>query len=141
MNEIPKLEGLTPQPKLQPAQQARPAGEVAQAAAPGRAAPGDGPMKKPPTEQAAGMRRAQVEDLAQGLQELVQSVHRQLNFKVDEGTETMVIQVIDAETEEVVRQIPPEGILELQQRMAEIRESGGKADASVMDGMLFNTKA
>jgi flagellar protein FlaG len=68
-------------------------------------------------------------------------MHRQLNFKVDERTETMVIQVIDADTEEVVRQIPSEGILQLQQRLAEIQESGGKADASVMDGLLVNTTA
>jgi hypothetical protein len=30
--------------------------------------------------------------------------------------------------------------LELQQRLSEIQESGSPADASVMDGMLFNAK-
>jgi flagellar protein FlaG len=84
--------------------------------------------------------RANAENLAQELKQLAQDLRRELNFRVDDDTGRLVIRVIDAATDEVVRQIPPDRLLELQQRLSEIQESGRPADASVMDGMLFNAK-
>ncbi|MCP5415713.1 MAG: flagellar protein FlaG [Chromatiaceae bacterium] len=47
------------------------------------------------------------------LNELVQNVRRELNFRVDDDSGHTVIEVIDSETEEVLRQIPPEDVLTL----------------------------
>ena len=95
-----------------------------------------------PTFAAAGrVDRAQVEELANGLQELVQSVHRQLSFKVDGDTGSMVIQVIDAETDQVVRQIPSDAIVALQKRLAEFQDASASADKPAVDGVLFSTRA
>lgn len=140
INEIPKHEGLTPQPKVWAPQPAPTAGGVTPVTRPalGREA---GPAAKPAPAEAPQLARAQVEDLAQGLQELVQTVHRQLSFKVDEDTGRTVIQVIDSTTREVVRQIPPDGILELQRRLSEIQDTASVADKGIIDGMLFNTRA
>jgi flagellar protein FlaG len=70
----------------------------------------------------------------------VQSVHRQLSFKVDDGTGGTVIQVIDAETDQVLRQIPSEAIVALQRRLAEFQESSASADKLAVDGVLFSTR-
>ena len=47
---------------------------------------------------------------------------RSLHFKVDDSSNHLVIEVIDKETEEVVRQIPSEEFLELSKRMEEMQD-------------------
>ena len=84
--------------------------------------------------------RAQAEQLAQGLQQLVQGVHRQLSFEVDDDTGETVIQVIDADTDKVLRQIPSDVLLALQKRLAESQETGLPVDNSSVDGVLFNSR-
>ncbi|HBR18383.1 MAG TPA: hypothetical protein DD725_12455 [Deltaproteobacteria bacterium] len=44
---------------------------------------------------------------------LTQSFNRYLNFSVDESTKELVVKVIDSNTKEVVRQIPPKEMLSL----------------------------
>jgi flagellar protein FlaG len=46
---------------------------------------------------------------------------QRLSFSVDEETGTTVINIIDNETDEVIRQIPPDEILHLKKRMGEIQ--------------------
>lgn len=47
------------------------------------------------------------------LSDYLQRVRRELQFSVDETSGRTVIRVIDAETDEVIRQIPPEEVLAL----------------------------
>jgi len=47
------------------------------------------------------------------LNDYAQNLQRDINFSVDETTHQTVIQVIDSETDEVIRQIPSEDILAL----------------------------
>ena len=140
ISEIPRNAGPVTQPSVQAPQPSAAPGNLAAVSRPGD---GSAAVTQPPqdTSEGAGVQRAQAEDLAQGLQRLVQSVHRQLSFKVDDGTGTTVIQVIDSETDEVVRQIPSEAILTLQRRLAEIQDAPSPADKSAIDGMLLSTKA
>jgi flagellar protein FlaG len=56
------------------------------------------------------------------MQDHVQSIERDLNFRVDEESGRTVITVIDPETEEVVRQIPSEEVLNI---MHHLRNGGG----------------
>ena len=44
---------------------------------------------------------------------LTQSFNRYLNFSVDDSTKELVVKVIDSNTKEVVRQIPPKEMLSL----------------------------
>jgi flagellar protein FlaG len=70
----------------------------------GKAAPATGrdlPPPEPPVS-AADARRA-----VQRLTELMSETQRSLRFQVDELSGRTVITVLDAETKEVVRQIPP----------------------------------
>lgn len=57
------------------------------------------------------------------LNEYVQSVNRDLQFSVDEASGRTVIKVLDAETQEVVRQIPSEEILALARHLREAMET------------------
>ena len=60
------------------------------------------------------------EQLQQKLQELteqVQSRQRDLSFSVDDDTGRTVVKVINSNTEEVVRQIPAEEILQIAHRI------------------------
>lgn len=79
--------------------------------------------------------------LAEELTQMVQQVNRQLQFKVDGDTGKMVIQVLDGNTHEMLRQIPAEEIVALQRRLAELQESGPSADGSGIGSVLFSSQA
>lgn len=85
--------------------------------------------------------REKAAKLADELTSMVQQVNRELQFKVDGDTGTMVIQVLDKASGDVLRQIPSEEIVALQQRLAELQESGSSADASGIGSMLFSSQA
>lgn len=52
------------------------------------------------------------------LSDYVQSVQRTLDFSVDEDTGRTIIKVIDAKTDQVIRQIPPEEVLYMLDQIA-----------------------
>ena len=53
------------------------------------------------------------------LNQLVQSLHRELQFSVDNDSGETVIKVVDRETDEVLRQIPNDEVLQLRKRLEE----------------------
>jgi len=53
------------------------------------------------------------------LNDYVQSVRRELRFSIDEVSGRTVITVLDAETQEVIRQIPPQEALMLSRHVGE----------------------
>ncbi len=72
-------------------------------------------------------RRAEPWEIEQAIQEIndyMQLVRRNLEFSVDKDTQRVVVKVIDAESGEVVRQIPPAAVLELAKYLRE-RENKG----------------
>ncbi len=75
-----------------------------------RAAAAAGKSKAPTGNNvpAAEMTAAEVEELASQLNAATQSIGRDLRFQVDMQKGTSVIQVLDRDTGEVIRQIPPE---------------------------------
>ncbi|NOX26647.1 MAG: flagellar protein FlaG [Gammaproteobacteria bacterium] len=50
----------------------------------------------------------EVDQAVQNLNDYVQNIERNLEFSVDRNNGNTVISVIDSQTEEVIRQIPPE---------------------------------
>jgi len=68
------------------------------------------------------------------LKEFVQNVQRDLDFHVDDVTGSVVIKVIDAENDEVIRQIPPEEMLALSRRLAELMEENMAEAADMIGG-------
>jgi len=63
------------------------------------------------------------------LNEAVQVVKRDLQFRVDDESGRTVITVLDSETEEVIRQIPPEQVLTLAKNIESLK------------GLLFTAEA
>lgn len=72
-----------------------------------------------PSEQASAV---DSKALALNVENLTQIVRRDLEFSIDEDTGTQVMRVVDAETGELVRQIPPEQILHFISRIEEMRD-------------------
>jgi flagellar protein FlaG len=60
-------------------------------------------------------------DLNPLLQNLFRSSRLKLDFRLDEETQRVVITVIDPETQETVRQVPPEEILRLAEKLDSVR--------------------
>jgi flagellar protein FlaG len=63
------------------------------------------------------------------INDFIQVIRRDLQFSVDEDTGMTVVKVMDAETEEVIRQIPSEEVLAIAANLEEAR------------GLLFKAKA
>lgn len=89
---------------------------------------------KPEKEAAAEVRlqseHAQkvAEELAEQMNSVVSVFNTSLAFSVDDGTGRTVIEVQDTDTKEVIRQIPPEHILQLIGKMRDVM------------GMVLNVK-
>ncbi len=70
-----------------------------------------------------------VREVAEQTQALLDDLKITLAFEVYEETGDMVIRIFNRETEELIREIPPEDLLELHHKVAELR------------GVLFDEKA
>ena len=68
---------------------------------------------------------AVLEQDVEQLSEAVQSIRRELNFTIDKETGDTIIKVIDSETKQVIRKIPPQEMLSLLERL-------GKTGAGLM---------
>jgi flagellar protein FlaG len=69
-----------------------------------------------------------VRKMAEKTQAYLDDLRIKLDFEVYEETGDMVIRIFNRETEELLREIPPEDLLELHQKVAELR------------GVLFDEK-
>ena len=63
------------------------------------------PEQLPPAEM------AELEKAVEDLNQALQNIRRELRFSVDDDTGRMIVKVINADTDEVVRQIPSEQLL------------------------------
>lgn len=73
--------------------------------------------------------RSQVEGAVSAIQEFVQSVRRNLDFRVDDSSGRVVVQVTDRESGDVIRQMPTEEALKLAESLDEVRSLLFKAEA------------
>ncbi|MEO4048349.1 flagellar protein FlaG [Pseudomonas sp. CAU 1711] len=117
---------------LNPLQQV--AGRAAQAGAPRQqqvdaAAAGDEQAAKAVAGEAQEVTREQVESAVSTIQEFVQSVRRNVNFSVENGSGRIVVKVTDASSGDVIRQIPSEEALQLAESLEEVRSLLFKAEA------------
>ncbi|WP_102795742.1 flagellar protein FlaG [Bowmanella denitrificans] len=74
-----------------------------------------------------------IETAVQDVRDFVQAQNRNLNFAFDEGSNRSVIKVTDAQSGDVIRQIPSEEVLKLAERIKELQSEVGAAV-----GVLFN---
>jgi uncharacterized FlaG/YvyC family protein len=67
-----------------------------------------------------GAEKRDIDQAVAQVNTLFQAEQRKLSFSVNETTKDLVVEVRDAETDEVIRQIPPEFVVRLAERMHEI---------------------
>jgi flagellar protein FlaG len=65
--------------------------------------------------------RARVEQAAAVLQEFAQSVRRDINFRVDDGSGQLVVKVTDPQSGNLIRQIPSEEALQIAENLDAVR--------------------
>lgn len=78
----------------------------------GQAAPGS-------VKPEAGPETQQLQSAVTKLNDFVQNVQRTLSFSIEESSGTAIVQVIDSETDELIRQIPTEETIKLAASIAE----------------------
>ncbi|MCP3666050.1 MAG: flagellar protein FlaG [Gammaproteobacteria bacterium] len=93
-----------------------------------------------PLTQPAEVDQKEIEEVVDDLNDFAQSVERQLEFSVDQDSGKTIIRVVDAETGETIRDIPPEEILNMQKQLRETSERlFSHEDPGV--SLLFQAKA
>ncbi|GGC99222.1 flagellar protein FlaG [Halopseudomonas salina] len=81
------------------------------------------------TDQPVEADREAIDAAVSDMQNFVQSVQRDINFNVDDSSGRVVINVTEATSGEVIRQIPSEEALRLSESLSEIRSLLFKAEA------------
>lgn len=97
------------------------------------------PAAHPDTVKPAPVDAKQLNEMVDELNGFAQSVQRQLEFSIDEDNGEVIVKVVDAETRDVVREIPPEEIREMQKRLSEISSKLFHKDEKT--ALLFQAKA
>ena len=115
---------------------------VEQAVEQGSIDPADKPLNEEPSKATASSskNRDETEKQAQELQERLSSLGQlkgwAIHFSLVPEFDRPVIKVIDAETRQVIRQIPSEEILQMNKRLQEMGQHQG--DGSGLSGLLFD---
>ena len=79
----------------------------------GRQEPAAGGASLPSQPLSGPTKASEVRQAVSDLNDYVQTLRRDLQFSVDEDSGRTIIKVIDSETKELIRQIPPEEVLAL----------------------------
>ena len=72
------------------------------------------------TEADKGYTSDELEDVRQAINETLKDIRVQLEFSQAEETEDLIVKVVNPETEEIIRQIPPEAMVRMAKRMEEM---------------------
>lgn len=83
----------------------------------------------PPASPGIPLPEKEFAQMVRALKDYVQNIRRELEFTVDEETDRVIVKVYDAETQEVIRQIPAEEVLNMARHLAR------------GDGLLLKAKA
>ncbi len=66
------------------------------------------------------MDRQELSKVVEEINQFVQSIQRELRFSIDEDSQSTVIKVFDSKTDEVIRQIPAEEILNVMNSLSDM---------------------
>ena len=74
------------------------------------------------TAKSVAVDEKQLAEMVQELNGFAQTVQRQLQFSVDKDNGEVVVKVVDAKTKDVIREIPPEEIRNMQKQLNEVND-------------------
>ncbi len=96
------------------------------------------------TQKESGQQLAEANQVVVQLKDKIQTIDRQLEFRVDKESGKTIIKVKDRETGEIIREIPSEEMIEIGQRLRELAEtlhsSGNKTEINLA-GLLVQKQA
>lgn len=69
----------------------------------------------------ASQQEQRLEDVVNDVNEFIKPINNSLQFSIDEESGTTVVKVIDAETDEVIKQIPSEEMLALAKAIGQLK--------------------
>ncbi|MBN2644193.1 MAG: flagellar protein FlaG [Desulfuromonadaceae bacterium] len=72
-------------------------------------------------EEKVEKKQVQPEELLQQIKQLTEDGLYSVRFENDERSQGMVVKIVDRENDEVIRQIPPEELLDLTKRLTDLR--------------------
>jgi len=67
--------------------------------------------------------RDNAKDLEKSVKEInaqLESLNRSIQFNIDDKTKDVVVKIVDKDSGEIIRQIPPEGVLRLRERLEDL---------------------
>ncbi|MCC6916200.1 flagellar protein FlaG [Nitrosomonas sp.] len=82
-----------------------------------------------PAAKTGDIKPEQVKEAVDQIQQFTQTLTQNLKFSIDEDTGKMVIKIVDAQTQEVIRQMPSEEAIKIASALGKIQ------------GLLFNGQA
>jgi uncharacterized FlaG/YvyC family protein len=85
-----------------------------------RFAEGQAALGPPRNSASDSLTTEEVENTVDALNEVFQQANVSVQYKVDADTKDIVVMLIDRNTDEVLRQIPPEQILKMRHRLEEL---------------------
>jgi len=80
--------------------------------------------------------RAELDSAVDQANDIGQLLKRKLNFTIDEATEKIVVTVVDEETGEVVRQVPPNEMLRISAHLKQLQEMNNRVMSAVKSVIL-----
>jgi uncharacterized FlaG/YvyC family protein len=75
---------------------------------------------------AAGIDRGALSEAVEEMRERLEPGKRALNFSINDELGDVVVKVVDTTTDQVIREIPPEAIMEMRERLRELNETGAE---------------
>ena len=94
------------------------------------------------SQEIAGSRQADIVsghelvDAVENANELGQLLKRKLSFAVDEATDKVIVKVIDEESGEVVRQVPPQEMLRIAAHLKKLKDMNDQVMSAVKSVIL-----
>jgi flagellar protein FlaG len=61
--------------------------------------------------------KSQLNKYAEKLSKVMEILNHSIRFSVDDESDRMIVRIVNAETNEVIRQIPPKEVLQLMHRL------------------------
>ena len=66
-----------------------------------------------------GLSRDELEKIVEELQTSTETMHKRLRFTMNEDLDRIVVKVVDARTDKVIKELPPESLQRVQARLRE----------------------
>ena len=88
------------------------------------------------TKKAVAVTKAELDTAVENANDTGQLLKRKLNFSIDNATERVVVKIVDEETGEIVRQIPPQEMLRIAAHLKQLREMNDQVMSAVKSVIL-----